>query len=82
MPNPANSFTDIRLSIDIEENPIDLSLKVYDVTGRLVMTKAYSGMTNDAFSDRLDVSNLDRGMYFVRITGSNGMLETYKLMKE
>jgi len=46
------------------------------------MIKTYSGMANDTFSERLDVSNLDSGMYFVRITGSNGMLETYKLVKE
>jgi len=80
LPNPASTFADIRLTIDIEGSPVDVNLNVYDVLGRLVMEKSYPAMQNEVFSERLNVSQLTPGLYMVNVNASNGMLETYKLM--
>ncbi len=80
-PNPAVSYTDIRLAIDIEDIAIDVNLDVYDALGRRVLSNSYKEMTNEQFSERLDVSQLKTGVYFVKISASNGMLETHKFIK-
>ena len=82
LPNPARNLTAIQLAIDIEENPIDVDLNVYDMIGRLVINKSYKATTNDIFTEQLDVSNLRSGLYIVKVSGSNGMLETHKLIIE
>ena len=82
LPNPAVSFADINLEIDIEDEAIDVNLAVIDVNGRMILNKDYNNTSNELFNERLDVSALRSGVYFVHITSSNGMQEIQKLIKK
>jgi hypothetical protein len=67
-PNPANDFVRFQSTLPIEK------IEVMDQTGRLVATEELNDM-------QLNISHLDRGMYFVRVFTSAGM-ETKVLKKE
>ena len=80
-PNPAAFFADINLALDIEDKAIDVNLDVIDINGKIIISKNYSNTSDEVFNERLNVSSLQAGVYFVRITGSNGMQEMHKLIK-
>ena len=80
-PNPAADFAEVKLMLDIEDSPINVKLSVYDIRGSVVLSKSYTEVTDDVFGEKLDVSQLKSGIYFVEITSDNGMLETQKLIK-
>ncbi len=81
-PNPAKQYADIKLLLDIEDQPINVKLAVYDIRGGVILKKSYNEVSNDLFAEKLDVSQLQSGVYFVEITSDNGMKETQKLIKE
>lgn len=69
-PNPTKSI----FNIDINDNAI---IEVFDVLGKKVMQKTIlSGLNN------LDVSPLEKGIYFARITNSISQTKTVRLIKE
>ena len=65
-PNPAGNFISVAGVTDVE------SVLIYDVSGRLVQ-KAYSSY--------IDISELQNGMYIVRISFENGKVESGKFVK-
>jgi hypothetical protein len=67
-PNPTTS----KLSVNIESPVSDrISFLVTDVTGKVVMNKAYSIAVGDNLVD-LNVSNLPAGSYFIKAVCTNG----------
>jgi len=48
-PNPANARTTVSLGLDIEEEPIDVILKVYDLKGMVVKTLRWNQISNPIF---------------------------------
>jgi len=63
-PNPATDQLTIQADLD---QPVDLSLKVYDLTGRLLQTQALGWV--DQINETLDVSQLPQGMYVLNLEG-------------
>ena len=62
-PNPAlDQFT---LSIEIKNNE-DLTLKIYDVIGKLISTEKIH--QND---QKINVDKLDNGVYWIEVQSSN-----------
>jgi alpha-tubulin suppressor-like RCC1 family protein len=62
-PNPANSY------FSIETNSIDKqTLDLFDVNGRHVFSKIINGNTN------IDATNLDEGIYTMKITTNEGII--------
>jgi len=57
-PNPASSFINVNVAGEI------LDVKVYDVSGRMVMQTQ---------QETLNVSNLTNGLYFMQVTTTEGM---------
>ncbi len=76
MPNPAKDALSISFETESEE---DVSILVYDIVGNRVISKNI-GSNGGAFSSRLDVSNLERGYYFLVIQQGN-QSETRKFGK-
>jgi hypothetical protein len=67
-PNPVNDFVQISSEQSIK------TIEVYDDLGRL---------TNTSFQNqRVDVSKLSSGVYFLKITDENGAVATYKILKK
>ncbi|GAA0872818.1 hypothetical protein GCM10009117_19650 [Gangjinia marincola] len=81
-PNPASHLAKITMGLDVEGDAIDVTMNIFDVRGRLVMAKAYTNITTNQLTDDVDVSSLESGVYLVKITSSNGMIETKKLIRK
>jgi len=64
-PNPASS----NLNIEIGEESINSDYKIYSVSGKVILT----GRLYD-FNNIIDVSNLDKGLYFIEIENSTGKI--------
>lgn len=76
-PNPFNPQTRIGYSLKKSE---DISLKVYDVLGREVKTLAEGHMPAGKYEIDFDASKLPSGVYFYRLTGDDGRVETKKMV--
>jgi len=68
-PNPAKDVLNIQLV-----NPHKVDLQLLDLAGKEVMAQAVSGPSTVVYLD-----GLPPGIYFVRLTDSNGMQLTHKL---
>lgn len=62
-PNPSNGEVVIRLSSNFNESSVD----VYALTGELVMSSSFNGA-----STKLDLSELNTGMYLIKISNTSG----------
>jgi len=68
-PNPSNGIFNI---VSLE----NVSIEVYDLIGKLVMSQKISVGTNS-----FDISDFNTGVYLLRATDSNGNSDTFKLIK-
>lgn len=75
MPNPAS--TQVQVLADVEESGL-YQLAVYDLTGRSVVSNVVQ-VTGGQLRQTMDVSNLQNGIYLVRVT-HNGSSQTKKLV--
>jgi hypothetical protein len=75
-PNPFNPVATIRYDVSV---PGQVSLKVYDITGRLVTTLAEGMAQVGSHSVRFDASSLGSGIYFVHMTAP-GFSEAKKIV--
>ena len=65
-PNPAKDYAQLNINF---ENAVDLSVRLVDVTGRVLETRNAGSTTTEEM--RFDVSNLAEGVYFMQITANN-----------
>jgi hypothetical protein len=72
-PNPASNVLNISSNIDTEV--VGHILKLFDVTGKLYLTKIIQSQNTI-----LDISHLSAGMYILKIEGESGP-HTFKIMK-
>jgi len=63
-PNPCNNFTDIEYSIPGEGN---VSINLFNITGEKVRTIVNDYMTSGYYTARVDVSDLEAGIYLYQI---------------
>ncbi|HFX17964.1 MAG TPA: T9SS type A sorting domain-containing protein, partial [Flavobacteriales bacterium] len=69
-PNPTNSILHI-----INKNKIDIKqMSMYDINGRLILN-------SDGFKKTLDLQNLDKGFYVLKIKFNNGQTQKIKVLK-
>ncbi len=76
-PNPANSYTILEL---IADDYTEISYKVVDIQGRIHIQKD-NVQVNGYQEERIDISNLNTGIYFIMIT-NNEINENCKLVVE
>lgn len=75
-PNPFNAETNIEFSVN---TPDDISLKVYDLSGREVAT-LWSGFTNTGtYTVKWDGTSVSSGVYLVRLQ-SNMQMQTRRMI--
>ncbi|VAV84992.1 hypothetical protein MNBD_BACTEROID02-388 [hydrothermal vent metagenome] len=67
-PNPTKDLVNINFNKALNEN---ISIRVFDIKGKLILSKKSLNLNNDS---SLDISNLENGMYFVKL--KNGQQET------
>jgi len=66
-PNPADNFIDIKTSTAIQ------TIQLLDITGQIVIE--FEKIT----SDKIDVSNIKSGIYYLKIASNNGSKRTRKI---
>jgi len=76
VPNPAKSYT----NVFINELSTEASLKIYDVLGKVILSKIIypSDLNNSAY--KLDLSNYNKGVYLLSITVDSKQ-KSFKLIK-
>lgn len=71
IPNPARDLAEVNYSLDAT---LDVTLNIYDATGRLIQSQ-YAGKQNEgAYTYPLDVSRLAAGLYNYSIVTPQGIL--------
>jgi hypothetical protein len=75
-PNPFNPTTVISYQLPVAS---EVSLKVYDVLGKEVMTLVNGRQAAGAYNYTLNASNLSSGVYFYRLRAGN-FVSTKKMM--
>ena len=76
-PNPTNSLSVV--SYQLLENT-EVSIKLYDLTGREIRTLADEKEFTGKHSLEVNMSNLDKGVYFVKVTIGDNLI-TRKITK-
>ena len=79
-PQPAKSDLTVSLGIDIENNPIDVSIVIYDLSGKAIQTQRWNQLSNPMFEKTIDVSRLNSGVYILSVESSNGVKEYQKIV--
>ncbi|NJN77914.1 MAG: T9SS type A sorting domain-containing protein [Saprospiraceae bacterium] len=64
-PNPAKDFAQLNINF---KNPVDLTVSLIDVNGRILETRHEGNTASEQI--RFDVNNLVEGVYFVKITAN------------
>ncbi|MEI7801879.1 MAG: SBBP repeat-containing protein [Bacteroidota bacterium] len=76
-PNPVTDLLNVSFSISTAGN---YKLEVYDLLGREIIAKENNYETGE-WSEQLFTGQLSSGIYFVRLNGKDGMIETKKFVK-
>jgi photosystem II stability/assembly factor-like uncharacterized protein len=77
-PNPFNPVTNIDYMINDNSN---VSIKIYDMTGREVRTLVNSFQSAGTYSVRFDAMNISSGIYFYVLRVNSGRNEITKTMR-
>ncbi len=71
-PNPATNSTTVTYAL--ENNTNNVSLMIFDVTGKLVATYNEGNMAAGDHSIKIDTQNLDAGVYYYALTAGKGRI--------
>lgn len=75
-PNPASD----NITLSMQENPKDdLQLEIYNISGKLVMQQQLPAFEKE---HRVDVQNLQTGVYLVKLTMENQLVFSGKIIKD
>jgi hypothetical protein len=78
-PNP---FVDnVAVRLDIPQNVGRFTLAIVDAAGRIVQKQEFKDVPAGAWTKVLNLSTLNKGIYFVRVYGLSGQTQTFRLVK-
>ncbi|MEP0548356.1 MAG: T9SS type A sorting domain-containing protein [Rhodothermales bacterium] len=77
-PNPVRGDATVRFALDV---PQRVTLAVFDVLGRRVLTTDLGPQPAGEAMHRLDVARLPAGLYVVRLTGDAGTSGTARIVR-
>jgi len=75
-PNPSTGTVTLELSRD---DASDLEVEIYSLSGKMVYRNAYSSVTN--VQEKIDLSNVARGMYVLRVRSENEIFVSKLVIK-
>lgn len=69
-PNPASDFVTINFSLTDNQN---LRVELFNMNGSVLRSESYTNYKGD-FEKRIDLSNLSKGVYMLRLTSDKGIV--------
>jgi len=78
-PNPARDYVEVDLGV---ERTTVAEIKIFDVTGREVRSLSLGALSAGDHTTDIPTTDLQSGIYFVRVTGSNGEVAAARLAIE
>jgi hypothetical protein len=78
-PNPFNPTTKIKFTIPAVETQQTVSLQIYDVLGRKILTLLNNKLQPGEYEVQFNPSNLPSGIYYYKLT-SGEFSETRKMV--
>ncbi len=81
-PNPVSKNTSLRIraEFDLEGKTTDAQINVINLQGQLVKVLKTTTIKTEFFEQDINLSNLKSGVYFVKISTTNGFSTTKKLI--
>ena len=76
-PNPFNPNTIIKFNIKITS---DVSIKVYDLGGKLIDGVFYKNVHTGEYEYEFDGTGLTSGVYFYRLSADGNVVDTRKML--
>ena len=76
-PNPFNPNTIIKFKI---KRTSDVSLKIYDISGKLIDGIFYENVHTGEYQYEFDGTGLTSGVYFYRLSADGNVVETKKML--
>lgn len=70
-PNPFNPTTKIRFAVPVKLSGVNITLKIYDLTGKEVANPVNKSMNAGYYEMEFNVSNLASGVYVYRLHAGN-----------
>jgi hypothetical protein len=80
-PNPAGAYVNVDLGFDMAEGPVDVTMTIYDLTGKVVQQSRWP-VASTTSQKQMDISVLSNGIYMINIQASNGLNKMQKLIKK
>ena len=80
-PNPAGAYVNVDLGFDMAEGPVDVTMTIYDLTGKVVQQSRWP-VASTTSQKQMDISALSNGIYMINIRASNGLNKMQKLIKK
>ena len=77
-PNPVMEVANVRFTIERSQQ---VTLDVFDLLGRRVITRDLGGVSTGEHEVALEVSDLAPGLYMVRLTGDAGARATVRMTR-
>jgi len=72
-PNPVTQASEVTLALDLD-NDMDLDISVLSADGKLVIASQSIRATSGSFIHKLNVTDLNQGIYFVNIKSATGSI--------
>ena len=79
-PQPAQTMITLHMGIDVEDKPDDITVTIYDLSGKVIKIRDWPKQTHPKFEQTIDVSDLSSGLYLLSIESSNGTKEFRKIL--
>jgi len=76
-PNPTTEKSNVLFTLDKNS---DIEIKLFNILGSEVSSVIHDGLISGPQSIEIDLSNIERGVYFVSVLTEGTVLETTKLI--
>jgi len=81
-PNPTrnSSYLTLKTVFDLEGKNTDVEIQILDTLGRLIKQLNFDAVSKELFIKKVDISALNKGVYYLKITNSKGHKEMQRLV--
>ena len=79
-PNPSNNYINVKTEFDLEDKLTNIEIKIVNMQGKLIKKVHFNNVAEEYFNKRINISDLNEGLYFINISNDRGYFYTTKLV--